>query len=89
MEEALTDFLIEKPFFDTSYLDQKDLSGIEPLPVSALIVTYNRSPNRMAELNPLYWAVDSLRRQKHSGLSEIVIIDDSSTDYTPETVRQL
>ncbi len=89
MEERLIDSLASNPSFHPSYFDQKDLSGIEPLPVSALIVTYNRSPHRQVELNPLYWAVESLLRQKHSGLSEIIIIDDSSTDYTKETVRRL
>ncbi len=84
-EELLIDSLIDQPLFNPSYLNQKDLSAAESLPVSALIVTYNRSPSRTLELNPLYWAVDSLCRQKYSGLREIVIVDDGSADYTRET----
>lgn len=60
--------------------------------VSAVLSTWNRCPFNPAEHladNPLYWAVTTLRAQAGETLTEIVVIDDGSTDHTREVVELL
>lgn len=79
----------EIDFLQPDYLDLFDLSAFSPLPISALLVTYNRCPFPKTALNPLAWTIESLLKQKNSGLTEIIVIDDGSTDYTPGTIAEI
>ncbi|MFI7026944.1 glycosyltransferase [Micromonospora sp. NPDC049900] len=57
--------------------------------VSAVLATYNRCPFDPAVRlrdNPLTWALDTLRGQAGDVLAEIVVVDDGSTDYTPDVL---
>lgn len=75
-------------FFHHSFLAQFDLRP-PAHPISAIIVTYNRCPSSDFSRNPLVWAVESLQRQHNSGLQEIIVVDDHSSDFTPKTVAHL
>ncbi|MGH8883581.1 MAG: glycosyltransferase family 2 protein [Egibacteraceae bacterium] len=60
--------------------------------VSALVATYNRCPFDPATHpvgdNPLTWALDTLLAQAGDALREIVVVDDASTDHTPEVLAR-
>jgi len=49
--------------------------------ISAIVTTYNRAPFKQLERNPLYWFLESLFTQVFKP-SEIVLVDDGSTDNT-------
>ena len=54
-------------------------------PISVIIPTYNRAPHPVEhDSNPLAWCLESILAQRNANLSEIVVIDDDSTDYTTE-----
>lgn len=56
--------------------------------ISCVIPTYNRCPHRdRVELNPPWWAANSLAKQKNVG--EIIFVDDASEDYTEETIARI
>jgi GT2 family glycosyltransferase len=56
--------------------------------VSCVIPTFNRCPyEQRVELNPIWWAADSLFRQ--SNIGEIIFVDDASQDYISETVGRI
>jgi len=80
---------IKKPYYDVFYLDNFKLPK-KKLDVSIVIPTYNRCPynpeSMKRELNPLAWAIKSCLLQKPA-VSEIIIIDDHSTDYTKKVVE--
>ena len=79
--------ILKEDCLHPSYLDRFSLDFDLPS-VTAIIPTFNRSPNSPEEdSNPLGWCLESLLAQKSSGLNEIIIIDDASTDYTSEVVR--
>ena len=64
------------------------MANISEPRISCIIPTYNRCPYKQKiELNPLWWSVTSLSKQKN--LEEIIIIDDNSEDYTEKTVEEL
>jgi len=60
--------------------------------ISAIIPTYNRCPfaknAENYEYNPLFLCISALLMQK-SPISEIIVVDDSSTDNTEEVVKNL
>lgn len=80
---------IKKPYYDVFYLDNFKLP-YDKLDVSIVIPTYNRCPYKpdslKRELNPLAWALQSLMFQKPK-ISEIIVVDDNSTDYTEDVVK--
>ena len=81
--------ILEEEFMASSYLDrfQLDLRGKHPK-ISVIIPTYNRCPRTVKEdSNPLGWCIESLLAQRSSGLAEIVVIDDGSTDNTKRVVE--
>jgi len=56
--------------------------------ISCVIPTYNRCPNRdRPELNPPWWAANSLDNQKNVG--ELIFVDDCSDDFTEETINKI
>ena len=82
--------ILNHSYLQPSFLDGFDLDKkVYELPsVTAIVPTYNRSPHTPQEdSNPLGWCLDSLISQKHSGLDEIVVIDDSSKDHTEDVVK--
>ncbi len=79
MERKLQEIL-KKDCLHASYLDRFSLDFDLPN-VTAIIPTFNRSPHPLEEdSNPLAWCLESLLTQKSSGLDEIIVIDDNSTD---------
>lgn len=68
-----------------SSLNQKKLLR----PVSVILTTYNRCPNLNPHLNPLAWAIQSLQQQVSSLTTEIIVVDDGSTDYTERTITEI
>jgi|TARA_Y100000310_G_scaffold17671_2_gene17456 glycosyltransferase involved in cell wall biosynthesis len=81
--------VLKEGFMSPSYLDRFDLSFDLPK-MSVIVPTFNRCPYPLEEdANPLGWCIKSLLAQKSGGLSEIVIVDDSSTDHTADVVRHL
>ena len=82
---------IKKPYYDIFYLDKFKLP-YDKLDVSVIIPTYNRCPYKpdslKGELNPLKWAIDSIIAQKPK-VSEVVIVNDGSDDYTDEVVNSM
>jgi len=80
--------VLERKDMQTSYLDRFSLDSYNLPPVSAIIPTFNRSPNPLEEdSNPLGWCLESLLAQKGGVLDEIIIVDDGSVDYTKELVE--
>jgi glycosyltransferase involved in cell wall biosynthesis len=82
--------VLKHPYLQTSYLDQFDLHEMygDLPPITAIVPTYNRAPHTFGEdSNPLGWCLESLLAQEGPGLSEIVVVDDASTDYTLEVVE--
>jgi glycosyltransferase involved in cell wall biosynthesis len=82
--------VLKHPYLQVSYLDQFDLHEMYgDLPgITAIVPTYNRAPHTVEEdSNPLGWCLESLLAQEGPGLSEIVVVDDASTDYTSEVVE--
>ena len=64
------------------------MENISESRISCIIPTYNRCPyQQKIELNPLWWSVTSLSKQRN--LEEIIIVDDNSEDYTEKTVEEL
>lgn len=84
-----TSFIESFDFLHPYALKGYDLSNYDSRPLSAILTTYNRCPHEDISLNPLQWALMSLLEQKYSGLSEIVVVDDGSTDNTPATIAQV
>ncbi|MCK4647785.1 glycosyltransferase family 2 protein [Candidatus Pacearchaeota archaeon] len=79
--------ILKKDCLHASYLDKFSLDFGLPN-ITAIIPTFNRSPHSPEEdSNPLGWSLESLLAQKNSGLDEIIIVDDASTDYTKDVVR--
>jgi len=80
--------ILKRNYFNPSYLDNFSINGQFNLSkISVVIPTYNRAPHPAEQdSNPLGWCLESLLTQKHSGLDEIIIVDDASTDYTEEIV---
>lgn len=59
--------------------------------VSAVLATYNRCPFDPATHpvdNPLTWALDTLLAQAGGALREIIVVDDASTDHTPDVLAR-
>ncbi len=82
--------VLKDPYLQTSYLDKFDLHELYGnLPkITAIVPTYNRAPHTFKEdSNPLGWCLESLLAQSGPGLSEIVVVDDASTDHTSEVVE--
>ncbi len=80
--------ILQRKELQPSYLDSFSLNS-ENLPkVSAIIPTFNRCPHPVKEdANPLAWCLESLLAQKSSTLDEIIVINDASTDYTEEVIK--
>jgi len=61
-------------------------------PVSVVLATYNRCPfspdGPHAGDNPLVWALDSLLAQVGNVVSDLVVVDDGSDDYTGAVLNQ-
>jgi glycosyltransferase involved in cell wall biosynthesis len=82
-----------KDFYQADYLSKFKINGRKrKSDISAVIPTYNRCPyeknSKNYEYNPLYICVSALLLQK-SPIREIIIIDDASTDFTSDVVRDL
>jgi len=78
---------LQEEYFSPMYLDKFSLDFNLPN-ITAIIPTFNRSPHPLEEdSNPLEWCLESLLTQKNSGLDEIIVIDDNSTDYTKDVVN--
>lgn len=58
-----------------------------PEPVTVIIPTYNRCPNKDISLNPLFITIASLLNDKDNMniIKNVIIGDDCSTDYTKQT----
>lgn len=54
--------------------------------VSFVMVTYNRCPSRRPKNNPLIWALLSLVSSQKAKISEFIVVDDCSSDYTRQSV---
>lgn len=80
--------ILRHPYLQTSYLDSFDLRHYSSFPgMTAIIPTYNRAPHTPeADSNPLGWCLESLIAQEGLGLSEIVVVDDNSGDFTEQVV---
>ena len=88
LEVNLHDEIISRKDMQSSYLDKFDVSIINLPKVSAIVPTYNRAPHTPEEdANPLGWCLESLLAQKGGFLDEIIVMDDASTDYTEEVVK--
>jgi len=89
--ELLLERLLQKQYFHPNFLDVNLNGRFDPKKISMVITTYNRSPHALnsskAYLNPLGLCLKSLLNQKKSGLSEIVVVDDGSKDFTEEVVH--
>ncbi|MCH7850668.1 MAG: glycosyltransferase family 2 protein [Nanoarchaeota archaeon] len=80
--------VLRRKDMQASYLDGRNLDRYCLPKVSAIIPTYNRSPNIPDDdSNPLGWCLESLLSQRGSSLDEIIVVDDSSSDYTREVVE--
>ena len=69
--------------FDTEFLTkfpQNDGGN-----VTVIVSTYNRSPYKKLEKNPLYWYLRSVFNQRLKP-SQIIIVNDGSSDYTKNVV---
>ena len=88
-EEENLQEMLKEDYLHASYLDKFPLNEKYNLPnITAVIPTFNRSPHVVKEdSNPLGWCLESLLAQRGSGLDEIIIVDDASTDYTKDVVR--
>lgn len=76
------------------FLNNNDLAKlnreIAVLPkASFLFVTYNRCPYQQFKRNPLVWAFQTLVNNSHQLISDFVIVDDASTDYTQVCIKWL
>src|SRR3989344_2339665 len=80
--------IIQMKEMQPSYLDDFILDSYKLPKISAIVTTYNRCPHSVEkDSNPLGWCLESLISQKGGNLDEIVIINDSSSDYTKEVVE--
>jgi glycosyltransferase involved in cell wall biosynthesis len=79
---------LEVDYFSPDHLDLSLNGNWGQEPISAIIPTYNRSQFPVEEnSNPLGWTLNSLKKQRRSFLEEVVIVDDSSDDYTEQVVK--
>ena len=79
----------ERQEFSSDHLDSCNIpSKYDSKDVSVVVSTFNRAPHPVDTYsNPLGWCLESLIEQKKSGIGEIIIVDDASTDYTSEVIR--
>ena len=80
--------IFKSAIMQPSYLDKFNLDKFNLAKVSAIVPTYNRSPHTVEkDANPLGWCLESLVSQKGDILDEIIVMDDASSDYTFEVVK--
>ena len=72
------------------FLEKKLSLGTDYSTITSVIPTYNRCPYFDVKRNPLYHTVRCLEIQDYpKNKQEIIIVDDSSNDFTSDTVKSL
>lgn len=84
---------LNKDFYQPDYFSKFKINGRKrKSDISAIIPTYNRCPfpknSENYQYNPLSICIRALLMQK-SSINEIVVINDASTDYTEDVVKDL
>ena len=80
--------ILDEEFLNPLFLDKFSLNEIVSLPkISVVVPTYNRSPYKSTNYNPLSWCLEALLAQIGGVLGEIIVVDDASTDYTEEVIK--
>lgn len=80
---------LNSPYAKPEFWDNYTLPVHQELETSALIVSHNRCPHHVFDRNPLNWLIDSLLWQRSARISELLIVDDASQDYTPLYLKEL